>query len=370
MRVGPPTTPITADAARIRQALANLVANALRYGAPGGASRSASSARRRGAVIAVRDDGPGIAAELLRTSSSASCAAPTRGQRARPADRRRHRRGARRLGDRREHPRRRDDGHAGPADRRDFERIRVTHTDDIERTLDSYRDRIGLPVEDVATPALVLDVEALERNIAAMEQRTAGGAALRPHAKAHKSAEIAGLLQLRAGAIGIMTATAWEALALARAGVTNILVGKIVRGAARCTAVVDAARHTGTTVLVDDTGNADELAAAARHAGVELGVLVDVDVGQHRTGARTPGEAVTLARHVAHTPGLRLRGVHGYEGHVSLEQDADRRRAGAATASDDRAAFVDAIRAHTATPSRSSRQAAPECGTPPGAIPV
>ena len=220
----------------------------------------------------------------------------------------------------------------------------MTHTDDIERTLDSYRDRIGLPVEDVATPALVLDVEALERNIAAMEQRTAGGAALRPHAKAHKSAEIAGL-QLRAGAIGIMTATAWEALALARAGVTDILVGNIVRGAARCAAVADAARHTGTTVLVDDTANADELAAAARHAGVELDVLVDVDVGQHRTGARTPGEAVELARHVAHTPGLRLRGVHGYEGHVSLEQDADRRRAGAATASDDRAAFVDAIRA-------------------------
>ncbi len=220
----------------------------------------------------------------------------------------------------------------------------MTHADDIERMLDSYRGRIGLPVEDVATPALVLDVEALERNIAAMQQRTAGGAALRPHAKAHKSAEIA-RLQLRAGAIGIMTATAWEALALARAGVPEILVGNVVRGAARCAAVAGAATHTATTVLVDDVTNADELAAAARHAGVELDVLVDVDVGQHRTGARTLGEAVELARHIARAPGLRLRGVHGYEGHVSLEQDADRRRAGAAAASDDRAAFVDAIRA-------------------------
>ena len=158
------------------------------------------------------------------------------------------------------------------------------------------------------------DVAVLERNIAT-QQRTAGGAALRPHAKAHKSAEIAGL-QLRAGAIGVMTATGMEALALARAGVPDILVGNIVRGAARCAAVADAATLTATTVLVDDFTNADELAAAARLTGVELDVLVDVDVGQHRTGARTVGEAVELARHIARSPGLRLRGVHGYEGHV------------------------------------------------------
>ena len=218
----------------------------------------------------------------------------------------------------------------------------MTHTDDIERTLDSYRDRIGLPVEDVATPALVLDVGALERNIAAMERRTAGGAALRPHAKAHKSAEIAGL-QLRAGAIGIMTATAWEALALARAGVTNILVGNIVRGAARCRRRRRAARHTGTTVLVDDAGNADEprprrdMPASSRRAG-----------GRRRRSAphrrAHAGEAVELARHVAHTrPKVAWR--PWLRGARLLEQDADRRRAGAATASDDRVAFVDAIRA-------------------------
>jgi D-threonine aldolase len=189
----------------------------------------------------------------------------------------------------------------------------------------------------------VLDATVLERNIAAMRSRMRGGAALRPHAKAHKSAEIAAL-QLEAGAIGIMTATAWEALALARAGISDVLVGNIVRGAARCAAVAEAASHTWTTVLVDDAENADELAAAAHEAGVELDVLVDVDVGQHRTGARTHAEAVQIARHVARTRGLRLRGVHGYEGHVSLDQDAERRRAGAATASDERAAFVDAIR--------------------------
>ena len=244
----------------------------------------------------------------------------------------------------------------------------MTHTDDIERTLDSYRDRIGLPVEDVATPALVLDVEALERNIAAMEQRTAGGAALRPHAKAHKSAEIAGL-QLRAGASGIMTATAWEALALARAGVTDILVGNVVRGAARCAAVAGAARHTGTTVLIDDAGNADELAAAARHAGVELDVLVDVDVGQHRTGARTPGEAVELARHVART---RAYGCVASTATRDTSRSSRTRIAGARALPRRRTIGrrSSTRSALTASPSRSSRQAAPACGTRPGAIPV
>ena len=219
----------------------------------------------------------------------------------------------------------------------------MTHADDVERMLDAYRDRIGLAVEELATPALVLDLAVLARNIAAMQQRLRGGAALRPHGKAHKSPEIAAL-QLRAGAIGIMTATVWEALALARAGIPDILVGNIVRGMARCAAVAEIAGHTDTTALVDDTGNADELAAAARQAGVEIDVLVDLDVGQHRTGARTPDEAVEVARHVSRTPGLRLRGVHGYEGHVSLEQDAERRRSGALEASERRSACADAIR--------------------------
>jgi D-serine deaminase-like pyridoxal phosphate-dependent protein len=219
----------------------------------------------------------------------------------------------------------------------------MKHADDVERVLDAYRDRIGLAVEELATPALVLDRAVLERNIAAMQQLLRGGAALRPHGKAHKSPEIAAL-QLRAGAIGIMTATVWEALALARAGIPDILIGNIVRGRVRCAAVAETAGYTRTTALVDDTGNADELAAAARQAGVEIDVLVDLDVGQHRTGARTPDEAVELARHVARTPGLRLRGVHGYEGHVSLEQDAERRRAGALEASDRRSACADAIR--------------------------
>jgi len=103
----------------------------------------------------------------------------------------------------------------------------IRHADDVERVLASYRDRIGLAAEAVPTPALLLDRPTLERNIVEMERLVAGGARLRPHAKTHKSPEIAAI-QLQAGAIGIMTSTVWEALALARAGTPDLLVGNML----------------------------------------------------------------------------------------------------------------------------------------------
>lgn len=217
------------------------------------------------------------------------------------------------------------------------------HDDEVERLLESYRGRIGAEVGELATPALLLDLAAAERNIAAMQERMRGGAALRPHAKTHKSPELAAR-QIRAGAIGIMTATVWEAVALARAGVSDVMVANVVRGAEKCAAVAEVAGLTRTTVVIDDAGNADELDAAAGRAGVALDVLVELDVGQHRTGVRSPDEALSVARHVAGKPRLRLRGVHGYEGNVSLVQDGEERRRGAAEAADIRAACAEAIR--------------------------
>jgi D-serine deaminase-like pyridoxal phosphate-dependent protein len=218
----------------------------------------------------------------------------------------------------------------------------VHHTADVERALDSYRDRVGTPWRELPTPALVLDRGLLEANIAEMQRRSAGGAALRPHAKTHKSPEIS-QLQIAAGAIGITTATAWEALALARAGVTDLLLANEVYGAARHAALTESASLTRVTVAVDDAGNADDLAAAARAAGVELGAVVDVDVDLGRCGVRSTAEAVELATHIAGLDGLELRGVMGYDGQVSLEPDAAVRAAiGARTSATVRTA-VDAI---------------------------
>jgi D-serine deaminase-like pyridoxal phosphate-dependent protein len=184
----------------------------------------------------------------------------------------------------------------------------ITHQAEVERVLDSYRTRIGRAETELATPSLVLDRQALGRNIAELERRLAGSARLRPHAKTHKSPEIA-RLQLDAGAIGITVATAWEALALARAGIDDLLVANEIWGSERQSALVEAATRTAVTVAVDDSENAQELSHAARAGEVELGVLIDVDVGLGRCGVRRAQDAAALAIAVEGLPGLRLRGV-------------------------------------------------------------
>src|SRR5437764_9735568 len=151
--------------------------------------------------------------------------------------------------------------------------------------LEAYRSSIGRRWRDLATPALILDRQVLVRNIATMAARLPGPARLRPHAKSHKCAQIA-RLQLDAGAIGLTTATVWEAAALSRAGVPDLLIANEVVGGEKIEALAETARAARVTVAVDDAGNAGTLAAAAREAGSEIGVLVDVDVGMGRCGVR------------------------------------------------------------------------------------
>lgn len=186
--------------------------------------------------------------------------------------------------------------------------------------LEAYRSSIGRPRRDVATPALLLDLEVLRRNMATMAGCLPGPARLRPHAKSHKCAEIA-RMQLEAGAIGLTTATVWEAAALARAGVPDLLIANEVVGGEKIEALAETARTARVTVAVDEAGNAAALASAAREAGSEIGVLIDVDVGMGRCGVRTVEEALALAGRVRGLPGLRLRGVMGYEGHCVMETD-------------------------------------------------
>jgi len=187
--------------------------------------------------------------------------------------------------------------------------------------------------EALVTPALLLDAPALGRNIARMPELLAGKASLRPHAKTHKSPEIA-RLQLEAGAIGITTATVWETLAMAQAGLSGILIANEVVGAAKVDALVRAAALADVTVAVDGEENVRELSAAARAAGVAIAVLVDVDVGMGRCGVRSLDEALALAAAADAAPGLRLDGVMGYEGHCSFVRGRDRRAELASAATD------------------------------------
>ena len=172
--------------------------------------------------------------------------------------------------------------------------------------------------DQLPTPALLLDLDRFERNIARMAAHVRGaGKHLRPHAKTHRCPEIA-RRQIAAGALGVAVAKLGEAEVMAAAGIHGLLITTEVvspLGVARLVRLV--AESPETMVVVDNSQNLADLAHAAATAGLVLDVLVDVDVGNRRTGV-PPGEpTLRLARDVAKHRSLRLRGLQGYAGHCA-----------------------------------------------------
>jgi len=174
---------------------------------------------------------------------------------------------------------------------------------------------------DVPTPALLLDELALLRNIARMaEFLRARGKGFRPHAKTHKSPQIA-TLQLKAGAVGVCAAKVSEAIVLARAGIGPVLITSPIatRDKADFVAglVADGAR---IQIVVDSAIGVQVLDAAARARGVSVDVLIDLDPRLGRTGVRERDDAVRLADSIANRReqggALRLLGVQHYAGQV------------------------------------------------------
>lgn len=197
---------------------------------------------------------------------------------------------------------------------------------------------------EVPTPALLLDLGALDRNIARMAAFFAGGSCrLRPHVKAHKTPEIA-RRQLAAGScVGLTVATVGEAEAVA-ALTDDLLIANEVIGAERCARVAALAKGRTVTVAVDSAAGLTQIGAAASAAGVTVGVLVDVDVGQQRCGLPPGPGVLALARTAAATPGVRLRGVMGYEGHAQPIRDGKERQSTARNAMRRLVAMADLLR--------------------------
>lgn len=186
---------------------------------------------------------------------------------------------------------------------------------------------IGLRKEAVDTPALWVDLDRLEQNIAALSTHfQKAGVQWRPHTKGIKAPALAHKL-LDAGAIGITCAKLGEAEVMAAAGIKDILIANQIVGAQKITRLVNLRRHADVKVLVDNVENIVEMGAAASAKGVTIGVLVEVNVGMDRAGV-LPGEpTVTLAKRIAETPGLAFRGVQTWEGHtLSLTDPAEKRR--------------------------------------------
>jgi D-serine deaminase-like pyridoxal phosphate-dependent protein len=190
-----------------------------------------------------------------------------------------------------------------------------------ERVRKIYGGAIGRSRRDLVTPALVMDLDAVRSNIQFMMQRlSTTKARVRPHIKCQKSPELA-RMQVEAGAIGVCTATVWEAIVMSRAGIEDVLIANEVGGREKIAALAQAAREGRITVAIDDPRNAEDVSSAVQAAGSKLEVLIEVDVGMGRGGVRSPAAAVVLAQRVAELPGLRLRGVQGYEGHCMSETD-------------------------------------------------
>lgn len=185
--------------------------------------------------------------------------------------------------------------------------------------------KVGQSLDEVDTPALVLDLNALEANIARMQSLAdAAGVALRPHAKSHKSADIA-RMQIKAGAAGVCCQKVSEAELLAQNGVSDILVSNQVVGAAKIGRLMQLARRARVGVCVDDSSNLAEIAAAARRVGAPLEVLVELDVGMGRCGVDADG-AVRLSRDAAELDGVRFGGLQAYNGSAQHIRSRDGRR--------------------------------------------
>jgi D-serine deaminase-like pyridoxal phosphate-dependent protein len=176
-----------------------------------------------------------------------------------------------------------------------------------------------LQLEDLSTPAVVVDLDVLERNISRMATRARdAGVRLRPHAKTHKCPEI-GRLQRDAGAWGLSLAKVGEAEVFVKAGFDDLFVAYPVVGVDKGRRLLELSDRARLAVGVDSAEGARTLAEPFRSAGRTLDVMLKVDVGYGRVGV-LPERAVELALRVAELPGLRLRGVFTHAGHGYLAE--------------------------------------------------
>jgi D-serine deaminase-like pyridoxal phosphate-dependent protein len=190
-----------------------------------------------------------------------------------------------------------------------------------------YTTLVGRPLSDVDTPALVVDLDALDHNIATMAADIAArGAQWRPHSKANKTPTIVHK-EIAAGAIGVTCAKVGEAEVMAANGVKDILIANQIVGPIKTRRLANLAREVDVIVAVDNPDNVREHDAAAKEAGTKPRILVEVNTGMERCGV-APGEAtVELGKLVASMPNLRFAGVMSWEGHSMAIKDQTAREA-------------------------------------------
>ncbi|MCP1673557.1 3-hydroxy-D-aspartate aldolase [Natronocella acetinitrilica] len=186
---------------------------------------------------------------------------------------------------------------------------------------------VGMPLEAVLTPCLLVDLDALERNMDRMAVfARENQIRLRPHAKTHKCPAIA-LQQIARGAVGICCQKVSEAEAMVEGGVTDIMVSNQVVDPRMIERLARLARAARVAVCVDDAANIDVIAAATKAQDAVLDVLVEIDVGAGRCGVAPGRPAVELARRISASPALRFAGLQAYNGRTQHRRDHAERQA-------------------------------------------
>lgn len=207
-------------------------------------------------------------------------------------------------------------------------------------------DAVGRPMEEIETPALVVDLDIMEANMDKMMdflKKSGAGVGIRPHAKTHKTPEIA-RMQMDRGAVGICCAKLGEAEAMADGGLKDILIANQVVGANKVRRLVELSKRTDLKVAVDSTQNVLDISGESAARGGFVGIIIETEVGMNRAGTRTHAEAVEIARLAGTLPGVWFAGIMGYEGHAVFMGDYEERKAEANRAYTKLLGFRDAIR--------------------------
>ena len=184
----------------------------------------------------------------------------------------------------------------------------------------------GMTFADIDTPALVIDLDAFERNLRRMADASAkAGVRLRPHAKTHKSSAIA-RLQMQHGAVGVCCQKVSEAETLIKDGIPDVLVSNEIAGRTKIERLAALAKQARIAVCVDDADNVGEIAAAAEKFDVNIPVLVEIDVGGNRCGVAPGDPALRLAAKIARSNLLKFGGLQAYHGGAQHLRTYEERR--------------------------------------------
>lgn len=186
----------------------------------------------------------------------------------------------------------------------------------------------GMDEADIQTPCLVLDLDALERNIVKMgDYAKAHGMRHRAHGKMHKSVDVLKLQEKMGGAIGVCCQKVSEAEVFVRGGIKDVLVSNQVRDPLKIDRLARLPKlGSKIIVCVDDLANVADLSAAAQKHGTTLECFVEIDCGAGRCGVKTTAEVVEIARAIAAAPGLKFTGIQAYQGAMQhMDSYADRK---------------------------------------------